>query len=44
MSFPWEHSYCVGDDLGAVILSGLLIAGIGFNVDFGKHYVNTIVN
>lgn len=30
-------------ELYSVILTGLLIAGIGFNVEFCRHYVNTIV-
>lgn len=30
-------------ELSSVVLSGLLIAGIGFNVDFCRHYVNSIV-
>lgn len=30
-------------ELYSVILSGLLIAGISFNVDFCRHYVNTLV-
>lgn len=30
-------------ELYSVVLSGLLIAGISFNVDFCRHYVNTLV-